>query len=116
MANAVLFLKWNHPRPGNEEKAYGWLATEGVAYLKKNEGKYFERMEVIALTPHASDMNGCIVLFGERAKLDEWRRTDEFEAFSMQLGRQFDRYGVVPGLNWDGIQGVMKRMESAPKP
>ena len=111
MATAVLFLGWNRPTPGNEEKAWGWLSTEAVAFLKKNEGKYFERSEMIGLTPHGGDMNGCIILFGERAKLDEWRRTDEFEAFSMKMGKQFDRYGVVPGVNWDGIQAVMKRVQ-----
>jgi hypothetical protein len=91
------------------DKAYGWLMTEGVPTLKKWEGKYFERTEHVALTAHGGDFNGCIILFGERAKLDELRRTDEFEAFSMKMASLFDRYGVVPGLNWDGIQSAMKR-------
>jgi hypothetical protein len=110
MANAVLFIGWNRPYDmQNVEKAYGWLATEGIAYLKKHEGKFFERSEQVALTAHGGDLNGCIILFGDRAKLDEFRRTDDFEAFTMSLSKQFDRVGVVPGLNWDGIQAMMKR-------
>lgn len=109
MATAILFVGWNRPHVGMEDKAYGWLTTEGIAYLRKLEGKSFERMEMFALTAHGGDMNGSIVLFGERAKLDELRRTDEFEAFAMKLSGLFDRVGVVPGLNWDGIQAVMKR-------
>ena len=112
MATAVLFIGWNKPYVGNEEKAYGWVTTEGLGYLRSVEGQYFERLETIALTAHGGDMNGCIILFGERAKLDELRRTDAFEAFAMQLGRHFDRTGVVPGLNWDGIQEVMQRMQA----
>jgi hypothetical protein len=66
-------------------------------------------MELLALTAHGGDLNGCIVLFGDRAKLDELRRTDEFEAFAMKMGGMFDRFGVIPGVNWEGIQAVMKR-------
>lgn len=109
MATAVLFIGWNRPHVGIEDKAFGWLSTEAIAYLRKNEGKAFERTEVIGLTAHGGDLNGCIILFGERAKLDELRRTDEFEAFIMKLSGMFDRVGVIPGVNWDGIQAVMKR-------
>jgi hypothetical protein len=92
MANAILFISWNQPHLG-----------------------VFERMEIIGLTAHGGDMNGAIILSGERAKLDELRRTDEFEAFSMRMASLFDRYSVVPGLNWDGIQAVMARMQKAAK-
>lgn len=109
MATAVLFIGWNRPHPGGEDKAYQYLGTEGISYLRELEGKYFERLETIALTPHGGDLNGAILLFGERAKLDELRRTDPFEAFVMSLGTYFSGIGVVPGLNWEGIQAVMKR-------
>jgi hypothetical protein len=111
MATAILFIGWSRPHVGMEDKAYGYLTNEATAYLKKLEGKSFERLELIALTPHGGDLNGAILLFGERAKLDELRRTDEFEAFVMKLGSLFDRLGVVPGLNSEGIQAVMARRE-----
>lgn len=111
MATAVLFIGWNRPHVGLQEKAYGYLTGDGMNYLRGLEGKYFERMEVIALTAHCSDLNGAIILFGERAKLDELRRTDEFEAFAIDMGMHFDRFGVVPGLNLEGIQAVMKRRD-----
>ncbi len=110
MATAVLFIGFDRPRDMTQiDKAYGWLATEGLSYLKSQEGKYFERSEFIGLTAHGGDLNGCIILFGERAKLDEFRRSDDFEAFVMNLDTRFGRVGVVPGLNWDGIQAMMKR-------
>jgi hypothetical protein len=109
MATAILFISWNRPHVGMEDKAYNWLTHEGLAYLKKHEGKYFERTEFLGLTPHGGHVNGCVVLFGERARLDEFRRTDDFEAFAMKMSGMFDRFGVVPGVNWEGIQAVMKR-------
>ena len=111
MATAILFIGFGHPHDMTKaEDAYAWLAKEGVAHLKKYEGKSFERIEPIALTPHGGDLNGAIICFGERPKLDELRRTDDFEAFVMNLNRRFSRVGVVPGMNWDGIQAIMKRI------
>ena len=43
-------------------------------------------------------------------KLDELRRTDEFEAFSFKLSSFFEKLRVVPGLSWEGLQKVMARM------
>jgi len=112
MATALLFIGWNHPHIGREEEAYRFLMGEGTSYLKGIQGKFFERSELFALTAHGGDLNGGIILFGERAKLDELRRTDEFEAFSMKMGSLFDRFGVVPGLNDKGMEGVMARMNA----
>jgi hypothetical protein len=109
MATAVLFIGWNRPYPGQTEPAYQFITGEGAQYLRSQEGKAFERMEIIGLTAHGGDLNGCVILFGERAKLDELRRTDQFEAFAMKMGSLFDRFGVIPGVNWDGMQAVMKR-------
>jgi hypothetical protein len=113
MATAILFIGWNRPHVGMEDKAFGWLTAEGLAYLRGEEGKSLERVEPFALTAHGGDLNGGVILFGERARLDELRRTDGFEAFMMKLGSLFDRVGAIPGLNFEGIQAVMKRRAAA---
>ena len=63
------------------------------------------------VTPHGGAINGFLLLFGERAKLDELRRTDEFERFSIKLAMLFEGYGVVPGLNNEGLAKAMGRMK-----
>jgi hypothetical protein len=110
MATAVLFVGWNRPVAGKESEAYRYLMGEGTETLGKFQKQgYFERTERVFLTPHCGKTNGMVLLFGERAKLDELRRTDEFERFSMQLMSLFDGYGVVPGLNSEGIEKAMSR-------
>jgi hypothetical protein len=93
-----------------DEKAMAFVTGEGMKYLKSVEGTYYERFDMIGLTAHGGDLNLAIILHGTRAKLDELRRTDEFEAFSFKLGSLVDRIRVVPGLSWEGIQKVMARM------
>lgn len=112
MADAILLIGWNRPQGGQEEKAMSYVTGDGLNYLRGLEGKYFERLEMIGLTAHGGDLNMAIILHGQRAKLDELRRTDEFEAFSFRLGSVVDRLRVVPGLSWEGIQKVMARMPS----
>lgn|SRR5690349_12553000 len=110
MATAVLFIGWDRPLPGvDPKKAYGEIMTEVVPHLKSLEGKAYERMEAVGLTPHGGDINGFVLLLGERAKLDELRRTDQFEAVAFRLGELFSGLAIVPGVNWEGMQAVMKR-------
>jgi hypothetical protein len=110
MATAVLFIGWDRALPGvDAKKAYGQLMTEGIPSLRKHEGKAFERLETIGLTPHGGNVNSFLLLFGERPKLDELRRTDEFEAFAMKLSETFSGVAVVPGVNGEGIKAVMDR-------
>ena len=54
-------------------------------------------------------LNAFILLKGERAKLDELRRTDMFERFSMHLSTMFDGYGVIPGVTSEGLLKVAQR-------
>jgi len=113
MATAVLFIGWDRPSTPKAEDAFKYLMAQAVPSLDgfQRDG-YFETKELVALTAHGGDLNGFILLFGEREKLDALRRTDAFEAFSMGMSAHFHRYGVVPGLNSVGIEKVMERMRA----
>jgi hypothetical protein len=116
MATAVLYMGWNRPIAGKENDAWKFLMSEAKETLGKFQKQgFFERLEQIALTPHSGTTNGMLLLFGERAKLDELRRTDEFERLSVQLMMLFDGYGVVPGLNSEGLDKAMSRNKDLQK-
>ena len=110
MATALLFIGWNRPIAGKETEAWKFFMEEGQGTLAKFQKQgYFERLEQVALTPHGGTTNGFLLLFGERAKLDELRRTDEFEHFSLKLMTMLEGYGVVPGLTGEGLERAMSR-------
>ena len=88
----------------------GWIArVEALKLTEFQKQGYFESLDAAGLTAHGGDMNGFILLKGERAKLDELRRTDAFERLSMTLGSKLDHYGVVPGVTLEGMRQVMER-------
>jgi len=110
MATAVLFIGWNRPYPGREGDAFRFLLSEGTEMLEKFKADgFYESREHVGLTAHGGDLNGFMLLFGERAKLDELRRTDAFEKFVMRLGTLMNGLGVIPGLNSAGLEAAMKR-------
>ncbi len=110
MATACLFIGFNRPAPGHEGEANRHLVEEVVPQIEKfQKAGWFESHDVVGLTPHGGDLNFFLLLRGERAKLDELRRTDEFERFSMRLNRMFTGYGVIPGVTGDGIPKVQQR-------
>ena len=109
-ATAVLFVGWNRPTSGHEKEAWSYLSNEAMKKVGEWEKKgFFQRHELFGLTAHGGDLNGAMVFFGERAKLDELRRTDDFEAVSLKLGTLLDGYGVVPGVTEAGMKKVMER-------
>lgn len=110
MATACLFLGWNRPTAGREREAWAMLTGETVEQIEmwKKEG-WFESYAVVGLTPHGGDLNSFVLLEGDRAKLDELRRTDPFERFSMRLARLLDGYGVIPGVTLEGLKKVRDR-------
>ena len=110
MATACLFLQFDAPRPGNEKDAVPHLMGSMMNDLEafKKEG-FFESYEAFALTPHAGSLNMGVLICGERAKIDELRRTDRFEKLSMQLNRLFTGYGVIPGVTLEGMKKVAER-------
>jgi hypothetical protein len=110
MATACLLIGWKRPFPGREREAYALLmgvANEQIEHWRR-EG-WFESYERVGLTPHGGALNGFALLKGERAKLDELRRTDAFERVSMRLALLFDGYAVVPGVIGDGLEKVHER-------
>jgi hypothetical protein len=110
MATACLLIGFTRPIPGHESEAWTSLFDEGVGQLDrfKKEG-WFESYELIGLTPHGGNLNSFALIKGERAKLDELRRTDAFERFSMRLFRVLEGYGVVPGVTLEGFRKVQER-------
>jgi len=110
MATACLFIGFNRPTPGREGEAFEFLTKEATETFQRyqNEG-WCESYQFVGLTPHGGDLNVFILLNGERARLDELRRTDDFERLSMRLGRQWTGYGVIPGVTGDGVRKVSDR-------
>jgi hypothetical protein len=110
---AVLFIGAKGPIVGREKEAMGlWKETPAWLDAQQKAG-WIARWDGFFLTPHGGDLNTAFVCYGERAKLDEWRRTDEFEAWVFRALMNFDNLGVVPGVNSPAIVETTARRDKA---
>ena len=115
MANekAVLFIGASRPVVGREQEAMSlWKETPAFLESQQKLG-YFARFDGFWLTPHGGDMNSAFICYGERAKLDEWRRTDTFEAWVFRAGNCMEGLGVIPGVNIAAAAVTIARRDQA---
>jgi hypothetical protein len=110
---AVLFIGANRPVPGREDDAMKiWMeATEW--FNSQQKAGFYNRWDGFFLTPHGGDLNSAFLFYGERAKLDEWRRTDAFEAFAFRAMTVMEGFGVIPGVNFPAVRETMERRNKA---
>jgi len=115
MANekAVLFIGANRPIIGRENEAMSVWTEVGPWLDSQQKAGFFTRWDGFWLTPHGGDLNSAFLCYGERAKLDEWRRTDEFEKWIFRIGNVMEGLGVVPGVNYAAARETMQRRDKA---
>jgi hypothetical protein len=110
---AVLFIGSNRPHIGREQEAMAFWQETGPWLDRMQKAGWFSRWDGFWLTAHGGDLNGAFVCYGDRAKLDEWRRTDEFEAWVFRASSCVSGLGVIPGVNFAAARETIERMNKA---
>ena len=106
---AVLFIGSNRPIPGRETEAMRlWAETTSWLDSQQNLG-WFARWDGCWLTPHGGTTNSAFMCWGDRAKLDEWRRTEAFEAWCWRAQSCLEGFSVVPGWTWTTAKDQWER-------
>ncbi len=110
---AVLFIGASRPIPGREDQAMSLWRETGAWLDNQQRAGWFARWDGFWLTAHGGDMNSAFICYGDRAKLDEWRRTDEFEAWIFRAANCMEGLGTIPGVNFAAAAETMARMDKA---
>jgi len=78
MAKGSLMVGWGEIIPGREKAAQATL-NDAMQYCIRlqQEGK-IDRFEVVALEPHGSDLNGFVLVTGDKESVARLRVEDEF--------------------------------------
>ena len=113
---AVLFIGSNRPIVGREAEAMNLWSETGPWLDAQQKAGWFARWDGFWLTAHGGDMNSAFLCHGDRAKLDEWRRTDAFEAWVFRASNCLADLGVVPGVSYAATQETLTRRNKALAP
>ncbi|MCC6746055.1 MAG: hypothetical protein IT371_00265 [Deltaproteobacteria bacterium] len=111
MANYGLFIGWNRSIPGKEHMALELFQSAVGYWTKQRDAGNIESFEPIILTPHGTMLNGCIVVRGERQRVDNARWSEEFMDILTRVGLCVDGLSVVPCYIGEGVQMQLNRVK-----
>ena len=103
MAGEALFIGWGAVVRGREKQALQVFQESMEYYGKLQQDGRIERFDVLLLGPHGGDLDGFVVLHGERKALADIRFSDEFERLVARAGAIINSLGVVPAYGGDAL-------------
>lgn len=113
MADEALFIGWGEVVRGRETKAVE-VFNESIQYYGQlqQDGK-IESVDAWFLAPHGGDLDGFILLRGDREQLDEVQRSPEFERLQARAGMIVDRTGTVNAYTGEALGRLMGQFQDA---
>lgn len=111
MATNAIFMGWNRPNTGAEQKANEHFG-EIVGWFGKlaSEGK-IQGFQPVFLAPHGGDMNGFFLITGSPAQLDALRRDEAYLDHVTRGGINMVNFGVCDAVTGDEIPNEMARWQ-----
>ncbi len=113
MAGEALFIGWGPVVRGREKQALQVFQESMEYYGKLQQDGRIESFDVYLLSPHGGDMNGFVVLRGERQTLAEVRFSDDFERLIVRAAAIIDSLGVMPAYGGDALAQQMQLFQQA---
>ena len=107
MADAALVIGWGTPGRGREQKAIQVFGESMAYWGQLQQQGAIEAAEAYLLAPHGGDLGGFAVLKGDAAKLDEVRRSDDFQRIVTRAQLIVDSLGVVPATTGQALAAQM---------
>jgi hypothetical protein len=95
MANAALVIGWGPAVPGREQKALQVFGEAIQYYTRLQQQGQIESFEPVALEPHGGDLNGFLLVRGDREKLNRVRSSDEFVRLNNRAQLVVTNFGAV---------------------
>ncbi len=95
MAKGALFVGWGALIPGREKVAQNVLG-EALQYLQRLQGEgAIDSIEAVALEPHGGDLDGFVMVKGDKEVLAKLRVSDEFVRMIVGVQLVHQKVGVV---------------------
>jgi hypothetical protein len=104
MATGALMIGWGATVRGREQKALQVFNEAIEYYTRLQQQGTIESFEAVALEPHGGDLQGFLLIRGDRAKLDAIRSSEEFLRLNNRAALIIDNLGVVTAFIGEELQ------------
>jgi len=106
MADRVLFIGWETPVRGREERGLEVFNESIGLYGRMQQEGRIEKFNVVLLDP-AGDLNGYIELHGSAEQLSAARESADFRRTLIDAGLIVDGLRVIDGFTNEGVAREM---------
>jgi hypothetical protein len=89
---------------GREQKALQVFNESIQFYTRLQQQGTIESFEPVALEPHGGDLNGFLILRGDREKLNALRTSEEFLRLNNRAAQIVDNLGVITAFIGEELQ------------
>lgn len=107
MSNRVLFVGWNRPIPGRETMAYELFSTFLNVLETARKNGQIDSYEPVILDPHGGELNGFVLIRGERQGIEKLESSQEFIDTQLRARIYLDGNGTVRGVTGTELQQRM---------
>jgi hypothetical protein len=112
MADHVLFIGWNRAVAGREARAVELFNMLNAMLHRHQTQGHIESFEPILLSVHGGDLNGFVIIRGDKSKLATLRASNEFIDLITQCAMHIEGFGVIDGFTGEGVRVQMGRFHS----
>jgi hypothetical protein len=106
MADRVLVVSWGQSVRGREQHGLEVLAQSTAFYGELEEAGRIESFDVILMEPNGL-MNGCMLLRGSHAQLDDVREDMRFRKIIVDASLIVDDLRVAEGYAGEGLEQTL---------
>jgi hypothetical protein len=106
MADRVLVISWGQPVRGREQHGLEVLGQATAFYAEMEEAGRIEAFEVILLAPNGL-MNGCMLLRGSHAQLDDISEDMRFRRLMVDASLVVEELRLSQGYTGEGIEQTL---------
>jgi hypothetical protein len=104
MANGALVIGWGSVIPGREQKSLQVFNEAMQYYARLQQQGTIESFEPVALDYHGGDLQGFILVKGDRGKLNALRTSEEFLSFNNRAALVVNNFGVINAFIGEELQ------------
>jgi hypothetical protein len=111
MANYALFIGWGNVVRGREELSLRVFQETVEFWGHAQQDGRVDGFEPFFLEPHGGGLNGFMLIYGERGRLDAIRTSEEFERLMTRADAVVDELGVVTAYAQEALGRMMGQFQ-----
>ena len=112
MANGALVIGWGPPVRGREQKALQVFDESIQYYTRLQQQGTIESFEPVALDYHGGDLQGFLLIRGDREKLNALRTSKEFLSLNNRAALVVNNLGVINAFIGEELQRLFADFET----